>query len=228
MRHKTDADWGQTVEGWKATQQQLRGRMIVCALDPLPCFVAGADCAFSRDKKTVFAAAVVYDRVESRIVDVAHASMPIDVPYVPGFLTFREGPTVLAALGRLRHEFGVVCFDGQGYAHPRRCGLATHLSVVLDRPGVGVAKSRLIGTFEDPGPRAGDFSPLLDAGELIGRVLRTRDHVKPLFLSVGHRVDLDSATRLVLACCTRYRIPEPTRQAHMEVTRLKSGVVRSD
>lgn len=114
-----------------------------------------------------------------------------------------------------------VCFDGQGYAHPRRCGLASHMSIVLNKPGVGVAKSRLLGTFDEPGPHAGASSPLMDAGEQVGLVLRTRDHTRPLFISVGHRVDLDSARRLVLACCTRYRIPEPTRQADIEVAKLK-------
>jgi deoxyribonuclease V len=197
--------------------------MVVRALGPLPRFVAGADAAFSGDKGTVFAAAVVYDRVERRVVEVAHATRPAEFPYVPGFLSFREGPAVLAALRALKHEFGVICFDGQGYAHPRRCGLASHMAITLDVPGVGVAKTRFIGTYDEPGEAAGSASPLMEGGERIGLVLRTRDGVNPVFVSVGHRVDLESAKELAMACVTRYRIPEPTRQADIEVAKLKAS-----
>jgi deoxyribonuclease V len=209
------------IQEWKATQSELRHRMIVGPLDPLPRYVAGADAAFSPDKRTIYAAAVVYDRADKRIVEVAHAVAEVAVPYIPGFLSFREGPAVIAAIRSLTHPFGVVCFDGQGYAHPRRCGLASHVSITLDVPAVGVAKSRLIGTFDDPPARAGSSSPLMDQGERIGSVLRTRDGTRPLFVSIGHRVDLPSAEALVLACCTRYRVPEPTRQADIEVAKLK-------
>jgi deoxyribonuclease V len=187
----------------------------------LPRFVAGADVAFSPDKKNVLAAAVVYDRTERCIVEVVHATRPVEFPYIPTFLSFREGPAVLAALRSLKHAFGVVCYDGQGYAHPRRCGLATHMSILLDVPGVGVAKSRLIGTHDDPPAEAGATAPLVDDGEQIGLVLRTRAGVRPVYVSVGHRVDLESAAALAMACCTKYRVPEPTRQADVEVAKLK-------
>jgi deoxyribonuclease V len=199
----------------------MREKLVVAPLDLLPRYIAGADAAFSEDKCKVFAAAVVYDRKEQRILEVSHAVRSAEVPYIPGFLSFREGPTVLEAVGKLKHPWGAICFDGQGYAHPRRCGLASHMSIALDKPGVGVAKSRLIGTFDEPEPNAGAFTPLMDSGEQIGLVLRTRDNTRPLFISIGHRVDLHSARRLVLACCTRYRIPEPTRQADIEVAKLK-------
>jgi deoxyribonuclease V len=223
MRGRHDADWSDLVERWKSEQRAMRKKMLVAPLRPLPRFVAGADAAFSSDKSTVFAAAVVYDRVEQRIVDVAHATRTAEVPYVPGFLSFREGPTVLDAIRKLNHEWGAICFDAHGYAHPRRCGLASHLSITLDVPGVGVAKSRLIGTHHDPRPQAGAFEPLIDNVEQIGIVLRTRDTTRPVFVSIGHRVDLDSARQLALACVTRYRIPEPTRQADIEVAKLKRG-----
>jgi deoxyribonuclease V len=206
---------------WKQIQQELRARMIVTPLDPLPRFVAGADAAFSKDDDTVFAAAVVYDRDTRVIVDVAHATGRITAPYVPGFLTFREGDVVLRAIGNLKHAFGAICFDGQGIAHPRRCGIATHLGVTLDVPSVGVAKSRLVGTFDDPADKAGSTSTLSDKGEQIGLVLRTKERTRPVFVSVGHRIDLPSATELVLDCLTKYRIPEPTRQADIEVAKLK-------
>src|SRR5256885_4749990 len=150
------------IEKWKAEQTDLRRRLVVRPLYPLPRFVAGADVAFSADKKTVLAAALVYDREAERVVEVVHATQPVEYPYIPTFLSFREGPAVLQALRSLRHEFGVVCFDGHGYAHPRRCGFASHMSIVLDVPGVGVAKSRLIGTYADPPDEPGALSPLLD------------------------------------------------------------------
>lgn len=213
--------YAQIMQEWKAKQAELRARMVVAPLRPLPRFVAGADAAFSKDKSTVYAAAVVYDREERRIVEVAHAVGAVGAPYIPGFLSFREGPTVLKAIEALKHPFGVICFDGQGYAHPRRCGLASHLSVTLDVPGVGVAKSRLIGTHLDPAAAAGSSKPLMDADEQIGLVLRTQNGTRPIYISIGHRVDLMTAAELAMACCTRYRIPEPTRQADIEVTKLK-------
>jgi deoxyribonuclease V len=221
LRGKSDPDWSTLIGKWKAEQSRLRERMIVAPLKPLPRFVAGADCAFSEDKQTIFAAAVVYDRETLRIVEVAHATQPAEFPYVPGFLSFREGPAVMQAVRALRHEFGAILFDGQGFAHPRRCGIASHLAIQLDIPGVGVAKSRLIGTFGEPAPNAGAMAPLKDGDEQIGVVLRTQKGIRPVFVSVGHRVDLASAIKLVLACCLRYRIPEPTRQADIEVAELK-------
>lgn len=202
----------------------MRRRLVVRPLSPLPRFVAGVDAGFSADKQSVLAAAVVYDRQMQRIIEIVHAVRPVEYPYIPTFLSFREGPAVLQAIRSLKHDFGVICFDGQGYAHPRRCGLASHMSIVLGVPGVGVAKSRLIGTFGEPAPEAGASSPLLDNGEQVGLVLRTRSNLRPLFVSIGHKVDLASSAALALACCTRYRVPEPTRQADIEVSKLKRQI----
>ena len=221
LRGKSDSDWSALVENWKAEQSRLRKWMLVTPLEPLPRFVAGVDCAFSEDKQTIFAAAVIYDRETQRIIEVAHATRPAEFPYVPGFLSFREGPAVMQAVRALRHEFSAILFDGQGFAHPRRCGIASHLAIQLDKPGVGVAKSRLLGTFGKLAANAGATTPLMDDDEQIGVVLRTQKGIRPVFVSVGHRVDLASAIKLVLACCMRYRIPEPTRQADIEVAKLK-------
>jgi len=221
VRGKSDPHWSALVEKWKGEQSRLRERMIVATLEPLPRFVVGADCAFSDDKQTIFAAAVIYDRKTQRIIEVAHATRPAEFPYVPGFLSFREGPAVLQAVRALQHEFGAILFDGQGFAHPRRCGIASHLAIQLDQPGVGVAKSRLIGTFGKLASNAGATIPLMDDDEQIGFVLRTQKGIRPVFVSIGHRVNLSSAVKLVLACCTRYRIPEPTREADIEVAKLK-------
>jgi deoxyribonuclease V len=133
---------------------------------------------------------------------------------VPGLLAFREGPSILAALATLKAQPDVLIFDAQGLAHPRRMGLAAHLGVVLDIPSVGCAKSRLVGTYRVPGELKGSWEPLVDEGEVIGAVVRTRGRVRPVFLSVGHRVDLETAIALVLGCTPRYRLPEPTRWAH--------------
>jgi deoxyribonuclease V len=222
LRGKHDPGWADLVADWKRQQQQIRERLHVQPLHPLPRFVAGVDGAFSADKSTIFAAAVVYDRQDERVIEVAHSVTQAEFPYIPTFLSFREGPAVLSAIRKLKHPFGVICFDGQGYAHPRRAGLATHMGVTLDVPAVGVAKSRLIGTYEEPAPPAGSTSRLMDGDEQIGLVLRTRDGVRPLFISIGHKVDLASAAGLAMACLTRYRIPEPTRQADIEVAKLKS------
>lgn len=210
-------------EQWKATQREMRKRMIFASLpQPLPRFIAGADCAFSPDRETIFSVALVFDREERRVVELTHVVQPVEIPYVPGFLSFREGPAVIAALSNLQHPFGVIMIDGHGYAHPRRCGIAAHVSITLDQPGIGSAKSILIGTHAELPPQAGARVPLIHRGETIGVVLRTKDHVNPVYVSIGHRSDLDSAVELVLACCTKYRIPEPTRQADIEVAKLKA------
>jgi deoxyribonuclease V len=144
----------------------------------------------------------------------AVADVPVSFPYVPGLLAFREGPAVLAALERLTAQPDVLMFDAQGLAHPRRMGLATHLGVLLDMPSVGCAKSLLCGDYEQPAEQRGSWTPLYDGDEVIGAVVRTRDEVQPVFVSVGHRIDLETAIALVLNCATRYRLPEPTRWAH--------------
>jgi len=184
--------------------------------------VAGVDCAFDKAERVALAAVVVWDLAERHVVERVGAAAPLTFPYVPGLLTFREAPAVLAAWAKLSVRPDVAMFDGSGYAHPRRCGLACHLGVVLGTPAVGVAKSRLCGQAGEPGPNRGDSAEWFDRGELIGRVVRTRHCVKPLFISAGHLATLDDAVRLVLACGAGYRLPEPTRLAHQHVTAMKA------
>src|SRR5690606_3681617 len=157
------------VQSWTAQQAAMRERMRVEPLGELPRFVAGADGAFSMDKTEVLAVALVWDREENRIVELASARRPVEFPYIPGYLSFREGPALLEAIGRISHPWEVICCDGQGYAHPRRCGLATHIGVTLDVRAIGVAKSRLIGTYEEPAAEAGASTPLMHKDEQIGR-----------------------------------------------------------
>ena len=184
-------------------------------------YVAGCDVAIRGDH--LCAAVLVFRLKGLELVDAASAIERTGFPYVPGLLSFREIPVLLAAFTRLRIRPEAVLCDGQGVAHPRRFGLASHLGVLLDLPTVGCAKSRLIGEHEPPGQRRGDWSPLVDRGERIGAVLRTRDGVRPLYVSVGHRTTLSDAVRLTLACGAGFRLPEPTRQADQEVGRMTRG-----
>lgn len=223
MRGKFDPDWADLVVSWKKRQDELAAQRIEQPLSPLPRFVAGVDAAFTSDGQSVVAAAVVFDREEKRIIEVVSARRPVEVPYIPGFLSFREGPTVREAIEKLRHSFGVICFDGHGYSHPRRCGLALHVSTEMNLPGVGFAKSRLTGTHETPPEEVGAYVPLMSRGEQIGVVLRTRQNVRPMYISAGHLTDLPSAIELARACGMGYRLPEPTRQADREVALAKFG-----
>lgn len=174
--------------------------------------VAGVDVSVRND--TCRAAVVVLSYPDLAPVDRSVARRPVPFPYVPGLLSFREGPAVLEAFADLETVPDLVIYDGQGIAHPRRFGLASHMGVILDLPSIGCAKSRLRGQHEDPASAAGNTADLLDHGELVGRVVRTRTNVRPVFVSVGHRVDLDTAVWWVLACCQGYRLPETTRWAH--------------
>lgn len=195
-------------------QESLRHRVIEAPPAGFaPRLVAGVDVHFSRDGTFAYAAAAVVDGATLELVESAQAVRPATFPYRTGFLSFREAPVALAALALLAAPFDLVMVDGQGRAHPRRCGLACHLGVLLDRPVVGVAKTRLIGSFAEPAPEPGSQSPLFDRDELIGAVLRTKARCRPLFVSVGHRIDLDRAVAAVLAFSGRYRLPEPTRLA---------------
>ena len=184
--------------------------------------VAGIDVAFSMDGLSCIAAAVVWDVLAGETVEQQVATRPLSFPYVPGLLSFREGPVVLAALRKLTTTPDALMCDGQGYAHPRRFGLACHVGLIVGLPSVGCGKSRLCGEHRDPGRRRGSRAPLTHDGEVIGTVLRTRDGIKPVYVSVGHRIDLETAEQLVLDCGGGFRLPEPTRLAD----RLVAGVKR--
>jgi deoxyribonuclease V len=204
-------------------QRELRGR-VVCRLPDsyTPRLVAGCDVAASARSPVAYAAVVVLTFPALEPFEEASAAARVTFPYVPGFLAFREAPALAAALERLSCLPDLFLFDGQGLAHPRGLGLASYMGLMVGRPSIGVAKSRLCGTYLPPGLRRGDSSPLLDdEGKEIGRVVRTRDNVRPLFVSVGHLVSLDEAVRLTLACGKGLRVPEPTRLADILVGSLK-------
>ncbi|HET7175921.1 MAG TPA: deoxyribonuclease V [Gammaproteobacteria bacterium] len=175
--------------------------------------VAGTDCAYKDGGKTVRAVVAVLSFPELRLLEHAVGEAPADFPYIPGFLSFREVPALLAAFAKLETPPDLLLCDGQGYAHPRRFGIACHLGVTLGLPSIGVAKSRLIGKHPEPSPASGSRAALTDKGETVGAVLRTKDKVSPLYISIGHRISLDTAVDYVLRCCRGYRLPETTRWA---------------
>jgi len=197
-----------------ALQAELRDRVVRTEQLGAVRHVAGVDVGFERDGAVTRAAVAVLAFPGLELVAKSVVRRPTRFPYVPGLLSFREAPAVLAAFERLRVVPDLLLYDGQGIAHPRRFGIASHVGVLLDAPTIGVAKTRLIGEHRVPPDRRGAWVPLRDGGETIGAVLRTRAGVKPLYVSIGHRVSLESAVRWTMACVTRYRLPETTRWAH--------------
>ncbi|MFH9493344.1 endonuclease V [Streptomyces halstedii] len=199
----------------RAVQDALRARVVLDESGPPPGAgrVTGVDVAYDEERDVVVAAAVVLDAATLDVVAESTARGRVSFPYVPGLLAFREIPTVLAALERLPVGPGLVVCDGYGLAHPRRFGLASHLGVLTGLPVIGVAKNPFTFRYEQPGPRRGDFSPLLDGEEEVGRALRTQDGTKPVFVSVGHRTTLDNACAHTLALARDFRQPETTRRA---------------
>jgi len=204
--------WEVTPEEAVALQQQLRRQVVLQADLGRVERVAGVDVSFRGDRAR--AAVVILSFPQLAVVERALAEVPVTFPYIPGLLSFREGPAVLAAFEKLTLWPDLVIFDGQGLAHPRRFGLACHLGLFLDLPSIGCAKSRLCGSYREPGPFRGEWTPLYDGEEVIGAALRSHPTKDVLFVSPGHRMDLETAIRYVLACCTTHRLPETTRWAH--------------
>lgn len=208
-------DWPTTEERARAVQDELRGRVVLDEAGPLPGTgrVTGVDVAYDDARDLVAAAAVVLDAATLEVVAETTAVGPVSFPYVPGLLAFREIPAVLAALDALPCPPGLVVCDGYGLAHPRRFGLASHLGVLTGLPTIGVAKNPFTFGYDDPDQGRGSVSSLRAGAEEVGRALRTRDAVKPVFVSVGHRVSLDNACAHTLALTPRHRLPETTRSA---------------
>lgn len=177
--------------------------------------VAAADISVRRGERLARGAVVVLTYSEMEVVEESVVEAEPQFPYVPGLLTFREAPVLLRAFEQLRHRPDLLLVDGQGYAHPRRFGIACHLGLLLNLATIGCAKSRLCGEYAQPGEAAGSRAPLVDRDEVVGSVLRTRDATAPLFVSVGHRIGLEEAVEWVLRCCRGHRLPEPSRAAHM-------------
>lgn len=220
LLHRWDVSPTEAIE----TQKRLRSAVLLepCDVSRIK-LVAGADVSFDKDSDKIFAAVVVLALPDLNVVAKAGIMDVATFPYIPGLLSFREAPAVLKAWDKLDCRPDALMLDGQGLAHPRRFGLACHLGLWVDVPAVGCAKSLLVGNYEEPPLEAGSRTPLVDKGEVVGVALRTKDQTNPMFISPGHRVDLESAVALVMRCLKGYRQPEPTRQAHLYVNQLRRG-----
>ena len=219
--------WDLSPEEAMQVQKELRGRLIL-QWDKRPVkTIGGVDISIKPE--TARAAIVVIRVSELTPLEAVTADAPLVFPYIPGLLSFREGPAVLAAWEKLQTKPDILMFDGQGIAHPRGLGIAAQMGLWLERPTIGVAKSRLFGRHGEVGPNRGDQAELTDKnGNVIGTVLRTREKTNPLYVSPGHKMDVKHATEFVLACLTGYRLPEPTRWAHKVAGGEKLPTVDSD
>jgi deoxyribonuclease V len=213
--------WRLTPREAIALQKTLARRVECLPLNTQPRWIAGLDAAFTADGRHCLAAVVLWDVQERQAVEEHTASRRLRFPYIPGLLSFREAPALLAALRRLKRTPDLLMCDGQGLAHPRRFGIACHLGVICELPAIGCAKSRLTGRHGEPGRERGSRVELTDGPEVIGEVVRTQTGVKPVFVSIGHQIDLVSARQVVLDCAIRYRLPEPTRLADRRVAAAK-------
>lgn len=197
----------------RALQETLRSQVRLENGFPALRLIAGIDVGYDVARNLAHASAVVLRIDDLAPVEQVQAYAPAEFPYIPGLLSFREIPAVLAALAQLSLMPDLFMVDGHGIAHPRRLGIAAHLGVLLSVPSIGVAKSRLTGTFIMPGPGKGDSAPLMSKTQRIGTVLRSKERTNPLFISPGHKVDMETSVAITLRCLTRYRLPEPTRLA---------------
>jgi deoxyribonuclease V len=212
MQYRALHSWNVTPEEARRLQNGLRTQVVRTDRFGKINTVAGVDIGLKKD--IARASVVVLSFPELQVVDSVVTESPVRFPYIPGLLSFREIPPLLTAFTQLQTEPDLVIVDGQGIAHPRRFGLASHLGLILDKPTIGCAKSRLCGQYEEPESEQGSYTCLMDKGEAIGAVVRTRGNVQVVYISIGHRISLDSARTLTLACCRGYRLPETTRYAH--------------
>src|ERR687883_544260 len=216
-------DWKLTPREAVELQKQLRARVRVEPLKRRIETVAGADISFNKFEPTVYAGIVVLSLPKLEVIEEVGVVSETKFPYVPGLLSFRETPSVLEAWAKLKTEPDAVMFDGQGIAHPRRVGIASHVGLLINRPTLGCAKSVLVGKFEEPEKERGAWSEMVDKGEVVGAAVRTKTNVQPIFVSPGHLIDLQGAIDLTLQADGGYRQPEPTRRAHLLVNALRRG-----
>jgi deoxyribonuclease V len=211
--------WPDNTKDARTIQASLKDKIKIIPLKKEPKFIAGVDAAFSDDK--IVAVACLYRYPALTPIEDAFAVAAVTFPYIPGFLSFREGPAIIEALKRLKNKPDVLLFDGQGIAHPKGLGIASHIGVLLALPTIGCAKSRLVGEYKEPETKKGAWSPLWFHDDVVGAVLRTKDNVRPLFISPGHKIDLQASIDIVLNCSTEYRLPEPLRRADYLSKKIK-------
>ncbi len=206
--------WKVSVDEAIRIQEALRERIVLEKAFPELRYIAGGDVGYSKNRNLLLGAIVVLSFPEMERVDFAVAYGRIPFPYIPGLLSFREGPVLIKTFAKLKIKPDVMLFEGQGIAHPRGFGLASHLGLWLDLPSIGCTKTPLVSEFVSPGTSKGSFEWIQKDGEKAGAALRTKEGVKPIFISPGHRIDLTTSIQIILATCRRFRIPEPLRQAH--------------
>ena len=217
--------WEVTPKEAREIQEELRKQVILSPLEDCR-LVAGADISFNKYEPTVYAGIVVLDIETLQAVAHSLAVTEVYFPYVPGLLSFREIPALLQAWQLLELKPDVLMADGHGIAHPRRLGIATHFGMAIDTPTIGLAKKKLIGQYEEPDSEAGSYKPLLQGKDTLGFVYRTKNKVKPVYISPGYKTDLESALSILRKTAGKYRIPEPTRQAHLLVNQLRRGEIK--
>lgn len=219
--HDWDVDYHQAV----AIQNELVGEIRLESPETEFEVIAGADISYAKRRSQLFAGVVLLRLPDLQIIERVCVTQKTSFPYIPGLLTFREAPVLCNAFQKLQTTPDVAVFDGHGIAHPRGIGLASHMGLLLDIATIGCAKKNLVGSFQAVGGDRGDFVPIVDSGRVLGWVLRSREKVKPIFISPGHKVDLYSSLCIIFCTITRFRIPEATRQAHLYVNQLRSASV---
>jgi deoxyribonuclease V len=227
MKIKNLHSWNVSYKEAINIQQTLREKLILDdkKIPDKMRTIAGADVSYSKGDNLFFAAVVLLEFPSMEVIEEASFTERIAFPYIPGLLTFREGPPLLKAFEKLRSVPDVAIFDGQGIAHPRGFGLASHMGLFLDIPTIGCAKTRLTGEYIEVGNKVGDFSHLILNNRIVGAVLRTRKNVKPVFISQGHKIGLRRSVEIILSSCTGYKLPEPVRKAHLAVNRMRIKMV---
>lgn len=221
MRYRELHRWDVSPADAARIQTELRERLVLRDDFQEIQVIAGADVSVEKEAAEGYAGVIAYSFPELREIERQSAARKLTFPYIPGLLIFREGPVLLEAFAALECEPDLIIFDGQGLAHQRRLGIASHMGILLDRPTIGCAKSVLVGKYQEPGQEVGAQSPLVDKGEVVGAALRTRTGVQPVFVSQGHRISLKTAIEVVLKCLDGYRIPKPTREADHFVEAVK-------
>jgi len=223
MKAIIDHIWNMSAKDARALQTELRERLICKDDFSNITTVAGIDVSYEKASNLSYAGVVVMTFPELEVVEQKYAVLPTPFPYIPGLLTFREGPSVLAAFEKLSIEPDLLIFDGHGQAHPKGFGIAAHMGLLLDKPAIGCAKKRLCGAYKEPDLKQGSISQLEYKGESIGTVVRTKSNVKAVFISQGHRISLTSAVGFIFDVCRGYRLPEPTRKAHNFVNQVRKS-----
>ena len=222
MEIKRLHDWNVSIDKARVIQLNLKEKIKLSKLKKRVKLVAGADVSYSKKTETCFAAVSVFGFSEMKLIEQSQAKGVVTFPYITGYLTFREAPILLEAFEKIINVPDIILFDGQGIAHPRKMGLAAHMGLFFDLPSIGCAKSRLVGDFKDPATQAGSRTDLIYKNKRIGAVIRTREDVKPVFVSPGFKITIEEAIDWILKTCIGYRVPEPIRTSHLKVNRIRA------